>query len=165
MSTPPIHVPLVHRAVLGATTAWILVPLTYASAFDTIFMALAGVPSVLHWSLYRHHSWRHRLDLACATGLLSWVAYCSFSLEVAALFLAMLVFLYRGRQHMARHEYLPHLLYHLVFRYLAFWVLCVHVRLRLRVVDVAMLTAAYVGHALVLYAVYARFVGDDGSVV
>ena len=165
MSTPPIHVPFVHRGVLGATTAWILVPLTYASVPDNILMALAGVASVLHWALYRHHSWRHRLDLACATGLLSWVAYCSFSPEVAVLFLVMLMFLSRGRQHMARHEYMQHLVYHLLFRYLAFWVLCVHVRLRVEVEDVAMLTAAYVGHALVLYAVYARVVGDDGSVV
>ena len=165
MNTPPIHVPLVHRAVLGATTAWILVPLTYASIPDNILMALAGVASVLHWSLYRHHSWRHRLDLACASALLSRVAYCSFSPEVAVFFFVMLMFLYRGRQHMARHEYVQHLVYHLLFRYLAFWVLCLHVRLRVGVEDVAMLTAAYVGHALVLYAVYARFVGNDGSVV
>lgn len=153
----PINVPPTHRCVLAVTTAWVLVPAAHATPGDRWLMLSALAASLLHWCWYEHRSWRHGLDLACATVLLVRVAVGGGGTGrwwwQLGLHACMFFFLRRGKQHMLAHRYREHLVSHLLFRYLAFWALYVHVQAPRDVWQCGKLSAAYAVHVAVTYQV------------
>ena len=125
--------------VLAWTSLWIFVPFFVwlgchviglppgSSAFYAYPLVVSGVASISHWTDNVTGDWKHRADLGCATFLL-----CIFTFRLlstgqtgtaAALSSGLIVcfFLQRYTQTIRPVNWGKVLVYHSLFRYLAFW--------------------------------------------
>lgn len=125
-----IDIPINNRKYFTISSLWLLIPIIKSYDKDYILhinLILNFLFSILHWYYYKHNSLFHKLDKILSSNTIL-IIYCNNYNNIYIYIMLYLMYytLKEGRIHMLNKVYNKHLVYHIMFRYLAFWTCCIY---------------------------------------
>ena len=125
-----IDIPLKNRNYFSITSLWLLIPIIKSYNIDYILhinLIFNFIFSILHWYKYKNNSIYHKLDKLFSSNTILIIYYNSYNdIYIYIMLFFMYYTLKEGRIHLMNAVYNKHLVYHIIFRYFAFWTCCIY---------------------------------------